>query len=163
MIPLCGVHFGGNDLGYHTYSDNLEETPELLATREKKLQVFYENMTILVKKLKEKVPKVILASLYPCDVMIKEKEEIATVADNEEKAKKFTSHIYTRATMKKANEGIKKFNAAVEKIAKEQQVDYVDVYTPLFQAVVTSGGLHKEDGIHFSKKGHSLLAKAYFP
>ena len=62
----------------------------------------------------------------------------------------------TRHALYGKPEFLEQFNQISQKLARELQVEYMDIYTPMKK--LSGKPSYFIDGVHFSRKGHDFLA-----
>lgn len=154
------VHFGGNDVGLYNYNANVPETEEVLKTRKDRLDNYFFNMRKLVKLLKDRGIEVYILSPFADNENIVEKDDIVTVKDNVDKAKYMKSDFYCKASFRKINNMWKEI-AIPElcKIAEENSVKFIDAFSGTYEEMLKTNNMFTEDGIHYSRGGHKVVAK----
>ena len=154
------VHFGGNDVGLYNYNANVPETEEVIAKREASVKKYFKYMRQLVSMLKERGKEVYIMTPVCTDELIFEKEDIETVKDNVDKAKYLKSDFYCRASMRNVNNAFREqIVPELKNIAKEFSVGLIDTFSETHKEMLKGEGMFNEDGIHYSQKGHVVLAK----
>ena len=154
------VHFGTNDLGLFNYNANVPETEEVLARREKSVESYLFYMRKLITALKDRGVEVYVMTPVCTDELIFEKDNIETVKDNVEKAKYLKSDFYCRASFRKVNENFKNvILPELKKLTSELTVGLIDTFSETYKEMLKGEGMFNEDGIHYSKKGHDVLAR----
>ncbi len=154
------VHFAGNDVGLYTYNANVPETEEVLKSRQDKLDSYFFYMRKLVKSLKERNVEVYIMTPVCTNENIIEKDNIETVKDNVDKAKYLKSDFYCKGSFVKINNMYREvILPELCKIAEENSVEVIDMFTKTYEQMLRPGEMFTEDGIHYSKRGHDVLAK----
>ena len=154
------VHFGGNDVGLYNYNANVPETEEVIAKREASVKKYFKYMRQLVSMLKERGKEIYIMTPVCTDELIFEKEDIETVKDNVDKAKYLKSDFYCRASMRNVNNAFREqIVPELKNIAKEFSVGLIDTFSETHKEMLKGEGMFNEDGIHYSQKGHVVLAK----
>lgn len=155
-VVIC---FGVNDLGIWLYDGNKKITDEIIKKREQRNDEYFSNIGILVDMIKSYGAKPIIMSPFPVDEFIAEKENIETLADNEEKETYIGPAFYKRTTFRNINFALKEYALGLKQIAKELDVPYIPLFESIHSLLGTEVGLFWKDGIHCSHKGHELIAK----
>ena len=154
------VHFGTNDIGVYNYNANVPETEEVIAKREASVKKYFKYMRQLLSMLKERGKEVYIMTPVCTDELIFEKEDIETVKDNVDKAKYLKSDFYCRASMRNVNNAFREqIVPELKNIAKEFSVGLIDTFSETHKEMLKGEGMFNEDGIHYSQKGHVVLAK----
>ena len=154
------VHFGTNDIGVYNYNANVPETEEVIAKREASVKKYFKYMRQLVSMLKERGKEVYIMTPVCTDELIFEKDDIETVKDNVDKAKYLKSDFYCRASMRNVNNAFREqIVPELKNIAKEFSVGLIDTFSETHKEMLKGEGMFNEDGIHYSQKGHVVLAK----
>lgn len=153
------VMFGVNDMGIWLYDGDKEVTAELLAKRAERDQRFQSGICEIVKTLKAKGITPVLMSTVCVNERLIEKENIQTVADNQEKEDYIGPSFYKRKTFRAINVGLKGYAAWVKAFAEAQGVEYIDNFTPSYENTLNADDTHLEDGIHLSDAGYHAVAK----
>ena len=153
------VMFGCNDMGIWLYDADKEITPELLAKRAERDQRYQSGIREIVKILKEKGITPVLMSTLCVNERLIEKENIQTVADNQEKEDYIGPSFYKRKTFRAINVGLKGYAAWVKAFAEEQGLAYIDNFTPSYENTMHNEDTHLEDGVHLSDSGYMAVAK----
>ena len=154
------VHFGGNDVGLYNYNANVPETEGVLNRRKASLDSYFLNMRKLVKSLKERNIKVYIMLPLATNENIIEKDDIETVKDNVDKAKYLKSDFYCKASFTKINNMWKEtVIPELRSIAKENSVEVIDMFSKTYEHMLKTNDMFTEDGIHYSRRGHDVLAK----
>ena len=154
------VHFGGNDVGLYNYNANVPENEGVLNRRKSSLDSYFLNMRKLVKSLKERNIKVYIMLPLATNENIIEKDDIETVKDNVDKAKYLKSDFYCKASFAKINNMWKEtVIPELRSIAKENSVEVIDMFSKTYEHMLKTNDMFTEDGIHYSRRGHDVLAK----
>lgn len=153
------VCFGVNDMGIWLYDNNKPLTDELKEKRRVRNQEYYDNIKILVQQIKEQGIKPIIMSPFPVDEFLIEKENIQTLADNNEKEDYIGPSFYTRATFRNLNSALNGYAKNLKLLANELDALYIPLFETAHVALINEQGLFGPDGIHCTLKGHALIAK----
>ena len=155
------VHFAGNDVGLYNYNANVPETEGVLNKRKASLDSYFFYMRKLVKLLKERNVKVYIMLPICVNENIVEKDNIETVKDNVDKAKYLKSDFYCKASFRKINTMYREIVLPeLRKIAEENSVEVIDMFSKTYEQMLKTTDMYTEDGIHYSKRGHDVLAKS---
>lgn len=157
------IHFGGNDVGVYNYNANLPETEELLEVRRTRLEEYFKYMRELIKILKGKGYDVHVMTPFAVNEKIVEKEDIEIVKDNVDKAKNLKSDFFCKASLTNLNNlWGKKVVPELKKIVAEEGVGMLNTFEATYEAMNNSNGeMFTEDGTHYSKRGHEVVAKIF--
>ena len=155
----CLILFGLNDMGIWLYDSNKEETAELLQERKERDDLFYKGIFETVKALKEQGIKPILISTLAVNERLIEREDIETVADNKEKKDFIGDAFYKRKTFRNINLKLKIYSETLKNYAREENIDFIDGFHYFYNLLDYAQELYREDGIHLTEKGQSLIAK----
>ena len=150
------VALGVNDLRIMLYDSAKEETADLKGQRQRFIDVYKASLKNVVLNLKNRGITPIVCSPFCVNEHIKETGSVQTVVDNSDK-KDIKETFYTKKTFSKINEGLKKMRDVAHDIAKEQKVEFWDAYSQTLANA--SNESFTEDGIHYTDKGHELIAK----
>lgn len=151
--------YGVNDMGIWLYDSLKEETAELLAKREARDKECFESMRYLIEKMQAKGIRPIIMTPPVVNELLIEKDDIETVTDNKEKEDYIGPSFYKKATFKKINKAIKYYAETYKKFAKEYKIDCVDLTSLTYEGIYANEGLMRDDGIHYTEKGHDYMAK----
>ncbi len=156
----CLISYGVNDLGGWLYDSKAVVDEKNLEERRVRNENFYNGIDHIVKRCKENGVIPILASSYAVNELIAEKDNIETLGDSKEKAEKLGASFYKQETLKNVNDAVRIYREFLIKYAKEHEgVLFFDVFTKTYDALYQQSGLFAEDGVHYSLKGHSVIAK----
>ena len=150
------VVLGVNDLRIMLYDSAKEETAELKAERQHFIDVYKTSLENVVINLKNRGIIPIVCSPFCVNEHIIETGDVQTVVDNSDK-KDIKETFYTKKTFCKINEGLKKMRDIAFDISQSQNVEFWDTYTQTLKNI--SNENFTEDGIHYTDKGHKLIAK----
>ena len=154
------VHFGGNDVGLYNYNANVPETEEVLNKRKTSLDNYFLNMRKLVKLLKDRGLEVYIMTPFAENENIIEKDDIETVKDNVDKAKYMKSDFYCKASFRKINKMWREIAIPeLYKIAEENSATVIDAFSGTYEQMLKTNNMYTEDGIHYSRGGHEVVAK----
>jgi lysophospholipase L1-like esterase len=150
------VALGVNDLRIMLYDSAKEETADLLSQRQHFIGVYKTSLENVVINLKNRGITPIVCSPFCVNEHLEETGEIQTVVDNSDK-KDIKETFYTKKTFRKINEGLKKMRDIAYEISKKLHVEFWDTFTQTLASVTSD--CYAEDGIHYTDKGHELIAK----
>ena len=154
------LHFAGNDIGVYNYNANAPQTEELIAKRENALKNYFKNMRKLATILKDKGYEVYIMSPFAYNENIFEKDDIETIKDNVDKAKHLKSDFYCKASFQNIHNMYRKvLLPELKKICEEVGVGFIDMFENTYEQMMKKVVMYTEDGIHYSKKGHEVVAK----
>lgn len=153
------VSYGVNDIGIWLYDSLKPITPELLEKRRIRDEEHFASMKFVLTKLKEKGITPICQTPYAVDELLVEKEDIETIADNKEKEDYIGPSFYKRKTFENINEGLKYYAETMKKICAELGVEVLDTFTFTRELSHKEEGIFKDDGTHYTEKGHYYIAK----
>ncbi len=153
------VCFAVNDMGIWLYDNNKPLTDKLKEKRRIRNQEYFDNIKILVQQIKEQGIKPIIMSPFPVNEFLVEKENIQTLADNNEKEDYIGPSFYTRATFRNLNVGLKEYVSTLKSMSKELGALYIPLFESAYAVLPNENGLFNADGVHCSLKGHALIAK----
>ncbi len=156
---ICFISYGVNDMGVWLYDCQKEETPELLAKREERDKIYFDNMKEIAVTLKNNGITPIFMTPFCLSENISEREDIETIADNKEKENYIGPSFYKRATFAKLNEALRGYSEKLKLIAKEIGIEVFDMFSETYNRVPKNSDNYAPDGIHYTAKGHDYLAK----
>ena len=157
-VLIC---FGANDLGIWLYDSLKDITPELLKKRKLRDDEYLASYEKLINIFQNKGIKPIVASPYAVNSFIKEKDDVETVADNDEKEDNIKPSFYKRKTFENINIAFKGYAKRLKDLAKKYDALYLDMFEKTYEVMKKTEGkdLFFDDGIHYTEdKGHALLA-----
>ena len=156
---IC-ISFGGNDLGYWLYDARKVVTPALIAERNKRNYEFFEGYKSTVKAIKERGITPIIFSPFAKDELLFEKDDVETIADNDEKAVNMDSGFYTKKTYRNINCALRVYAEKLKELALDENLLYVPTFEKTYQNMLKYRGLFRDDGAHYSfGDGHKSIAK----
>ena len=155
------VCFGVNDMGAWLYDAQKEETEELLEKRRQRDEEYFAGHEAIVDELLAMGIQPVLVSPASTSETFVEKENIETLGDNKEKGDYIGPSFYTHKTFAKLNAHLAFYKEKLKEMAERKGVLFCDLFTPTNAAMWNTEGLFNEDGVHYSKKGHGVLAKAF--
>lgn len=150
------VVLGVNDLRIMLYDSAKEETTNLKAERQHFIDLYKTSLENIVLNLKNRGITPIVCSPFCANENIVETGDVQTVVDNSDK-KDIKETFYTKKTFRKINEGLKKMRDIVFDISQNQNVEFWDTYSQTLANISEEN--FTEDGIHYTDKGHELIAK----
>ncbi len=153
------VMFGSNDMGIWLYDADKEVTAELLAKRAERDARYQNSIREIVGILREKGITPVLMSAPVVNERLIEKENIQTVADNQEKEDYIGPSFYKRKTFRAINVGLKGYADWVKAYAESENIAYIDNFTASYHHTLTATDTHLEDGVHLSENGYMAIAK----
>ena len=156
---FCFVSFGCNDLGIWLYDCFKQETDTLLAERNKRNQRYFDGIKTIVQMCKARGIKPVLVTPCPVNEFLEEKSDIPTLGDNKEKAELIGPWFYKKRTFQNINAALKMYIEKLRAISAEQDCLFLDIYAPLNEIMRKEKDVFAEDGIHYTPKGHSFIAK----
>ena len=151
------LSYGVNDLGIWFYGKDRVLDDEDKLEIERRVNAYKENLEYCIKYLKDRKIIPIVFSPFCVDENITERESIATVDDNKEKAQLIDDDFYKRQSFININLGIKRLSKIAEEVAKKENVLYLDMFAKTHAMVDTE--CFFADGIHYTDKGHGVIAK----
>ena len=155
-----GISFGANDIGCWLYDSRKVVTPALIAERKKRDYEFFEGYKSTIRAIKEKGIVPVVFSPFAMDELLFEKEDIETIADNDEKAQNMDADFYTRKTYRNLNNALKIYAERLKEIAIEEDALYLPMFERTYQNMLCTRGLFRDDGLHYSfGDGHKSIAK----
>lgn len=158
---ICFIVYGTNDIGIWLYDCYKDETPSLLAEREARNSRYFAAIKETAALLKAKGVTPVISSPFCVNEMLIEKPDIPTLADNKEKALLIPPWFYKRATFEKINIALRGYAEGLKKICSENNFLYFDAFGKTFAEMKREEGLFKEDGVHYTEKGHAHIAKEF--
>ena len=154
------ISFGGNDIGYWLYDARKTVTPALIAERKKRDYEFFEGIKSTIMAVKEKGITPIVFSPFAKDELLFEKDDVETIADNDEKAQNMDAGFYTKKTFRNINNALKIYAQRVKEIATTEGALYLPSFEKTYQNMLNTRGLFRDDGAHYSvDSGHKSIAK----
>lgn len=153
------ICFGINDLGIWLYDSLKPITDDRLAKRKARDDEYIQAHEILIDELTAKGIQPIIMSPYAVDSFIIEREDIETVADNNEKEDELTPSFYKRKTFENINEAFQGYSARLQTLCAKKGVEFWDMFSKTHAKMLTEKGMFSADGIHYTQKGHEIIAK----
>lgn len=154
------VGFGCNDLGIWLYDAKKEITSELLQKRKARDDEYLLGYRIILKMIKERGITPIVMSPFAVDQLLVEREDIETLADNNEKEDYIGPSFYKRKTFENINSALAGYAREIKKIAQELGALYIPMHEQTYKKMLTERGMFGADGIHYTvDKGHAEIAK----
>ncbi|HCH74602.1 MAG TPA: hypothetical protein DEV87_05430 [Clostridiales bacterium] len=158
---VCFVVFGVNDVGVWLYDVYKEETPSVLAEREARNSRYFAAVKETAALLKAKGVTPVISSPFCVNEMLTETPDVPTLADNKEKALLIPPWFYKRATFEKINGALRGYAEKVKTFCGENGILFFDLFDKIYAAMKREEGLFREDGMHFTEKGHARIAKEF--
>lgn len=156
---FCFFSFGCNDMGIWLYDCFKQETETLLAERMQRNQRYFDGIRTIIQQCKARDVRPVIMTPYPVNELLEEKPDIPTLGDNKEKAELIGPWFYKKRTFQKINAALKIYGEKLREIATEENCLFVDLYTPLNEVMHKEKDVFAVDGIHYTPKGHSFIAK----
>ena len=160
-FDIVFIQYGINDMGIWLYDSNKKVDEELLKKREIRTEKYLSSIRDIALKIKRKGITPIFVTLVPVNERLDETQKIKTVADNKEKEDYIGPEFYTKKTFKNINEGCKYYSKKLVELAKELEIEVVDMFNPFYSKMLENDGLFRVDGIHPTENGHLIMAKAF--
>jgi len=154
------IEFGVNDLGIWLYDSFLIQNEDLELSKQKRNQVYYQNITGIVDYLIEQGIKPILMTPFAVNELLVETDDIETLVDNKEKGEKITPAFYKRSTFTKINQALKGYADFLTELGASKNIPVVDVFSATYKAMREQEGLFSKDGIHYTEDGASVISCA---
>lgn len=156
------ISFGANDLGIWLYDGRKVVSDKLLEERKKRDDEYFNSYAKIIDELKLRGIKPIVVSPFATDELLFEKDDIETVADNDEKANNIDANFYTKKTYRNINQALKFYAQTLKALAQEKGALYVPMFEKTYEKMLVTRGLFNDDGLHYSHgEGHALLAKIF--
>ena len=153
------ICLGVNDIGTWLYdTDKIAQTA---AEREKRDKEYFDGLRVIVDGLLQRGITPILCSPFAVNERIVEKENIQTILDNREKLSSTSPISYTQEKYRNMGDGLARYAKGVEEMAKAQGLLFFDVFDATRKLCFEKEGLFNDDGVHYSRFGHSQLAKMF--
>lgn len=153
------VSYGVNDLGVWLYDSKKEVTPELIEKRRLRDEEYLASMREIILALKSHGITPICQTPYPVNERLIEKEDIDTIADNDEKEDYIGPSFYKRATFENINTGLAYYAKRIKEMCEELSVEVVDVFSYMHKLSLERDGLFIDDGTHYTELGHAYIAR----
>ena len=151
--------YGGNDMGMWLYDSDKEETPELLAKRQKRKNEFFTGVKKNVEMCLQNGVIPILQSTWAMNERIVERTDIQTLGDNKEKEEYMGPSFYKRATFLKLNRALAEWTNELREYAEKEHILFFDAFSKTRELMLKIDGLFRDDGVHYSEQGQHYLAK----
>ena len=156
---FCFVSFGVNDLGIWLYDCFKQETKTLLEEREQRNKKYFDGIRTIVRQCKARDIYPVVMTPFPVNELLEEKPDIPTLADNKEKSELIGPWFYKQRTFQSINLALKTYGEKLCEIATEEGCLFLDLYTPLTEIMRKERDIFAADGIHYTPKGHTFIAK----
>ena len=153
------ISYGANDIGIWLYDAKKAETPELIEKRRARDEEYLASLREIILALKARGITPICQTPYPVNERLVEREDIDTIADNDEKEDYIGPSFYKRATFENINRGLAGYAERVRKMCRELEVEVVDVFSYMHKASLEYDGLFIDDGCHYTELGHAYIAR----
>ena len=153
------ISYGVNDIGIWLYDAKKAETPELIEKRRARDEEYLASLREIILALKARGITPICQTPYPVNERLVEREDIDTIADNDEKEDYIGPSFYKRATFENINRGLAGYAERVRKMCRELEVEVVDVFSYMHKASLECDGLFIDDGTHYTELGHAYIAR----
>lgn len=153
------VSYGVNDIGIWLYDAKKAETPELIEKRRARDEEYLASLREIILALKARGITPICQTPYPVNERLVERDDIDTIADNDEKEDYIGPSFYKRATFENINRGLAGYAERVRKMCRELEVEVVDVFSYMHKASLECDGLFIDDGCHYTELGHAYIAR----
>lgn len=153
------ICFGANDMGIWLYDSFVPETEELLSKRKVRDDEYILAHEILIDKFNERGIKTIIMSPYAVNSFIKESDAIYTEPDNDEKEDIIKPSFYKRKTFENINKGFMGYSKRLKELCERKGAIFWDMFGKTYEKMLVEDGLFFDDGIHYSAKGHEIIAK----
>ncbi len=144
------ISYGVNDLGIWLYDNLKPVTSELLAKRKVRDEEYFESIYKSIKVVKDYGATPIILSPFAVNELLIEKENIETVADNDEKEDNLKPSFYTRATFRNINLALKGYAIKLKEIAKETSAEYLPMFEKTYEEMLKQTNMFSEDGVHYT-------------
>ena len=151
--------YGANDIGMWLYDANKKETPDLLEKRALRKKAFFDGVKKNVELCLNNGVIPVLQSSWAMNELLEERTDIQTLGDNKEKEDYMGPSFYTRATFQKLNKTLAEWSQELKEFAENEHILFFDAFEETRKLMLTVDGLYNADGVHYSKKGHSYLAR----
>ena len=150
------LSYGVNDLGIWLYRSGEQLSQAQEDEKEKRIEIYAESVLLAVRDLKQRVIIPIICSPFCVNKDIVEREDIQTVGDNKEKAGLIDDCFYKKDTFKNINGGLARLRECSLKIAQDEGVEFWDLLEITLRDA--DADCFISDGIHYTKKGHCVIA-----
>ena len=154
------ISFGANDLGIWLYEEEKGETPEILEERAKRNKDHFDSIVEIFDRCVERGITPIYATAAAMNERLVETGDIETVGDNKEKADLLKKNFYKQENFKRINKGLRALADMMKAYCEEKGYGFIDILKESRDAMLTTDGMYKEDGIHCTQKGHDVTARA---
>jgi lysophospholipase L1-like esterase len=153
------ICFGANDMGIWLYDSYVPETEELLSKRKVRDDEYILAHEILIDKFNERGIKTVIMTPYAVNSFIKESDAIYTEPDNDEKEDIIKPSFYKRKTFENINKGFMGYSKRLKELCERKGAIFWDMFGKTYEKMLVEDGLFFDDGIHYSAKGHEIIAK----
>lgn len=153
------ISFGCNDMGVWLYDARKEETRELLEKRRQRDEAYIKGYEEIVDYVFDMGAKPVVMTPFAMSETFKEKEDIETLADNKEKEEYIDAGFYTHKTFANLNLHLAFYAEKLKELALKKGVQCFDLFSATKEVMWRKEELFNQDGVHYSRKGHSEIAK----
>lgn len=153
------ISYGLNDMGIWLYDNLKPVTEELLAKRKARDDEYFDSYKKAVEMVKAYGATPIIMSPTAVNELLIEKENIETLADNDEKEDNLKPSFYTRKTFRNINLAVKEYSIKLKKIAEEMGAEYMPIFEKIYPETLKRDEMFGEDGIHYTPYGYKFIAR----
>ncbi|MBQ3219119.1 MAG: hypothetical protein IJB32_00805 [Clostridia bacterium] len=158
-VDYVAISYGVNDMGIWLYDNLKPVTDELLAKRKARDDEYFESFKKAIETVKAYGAIPIVMSPSPVNELLVEKENIETLADNDEKEDNLKPSFYTRATFRNINQAIKGYVEKLKIMAEEMGAEYMPIFENVYPKTLKQADMFCEDGVHYNANGYKEIAK----
>ena len=153
------ISYGLNDMGIWLYDSLKPVTEELLAKRKARDDEYFASYKKAVEIVKAYGAIPIIMSPTAVNERLIEKENIETLADNDEKEDNLKPSFYTRKTFRNINLAVEGYAKKLKEIADELGAEYMPIFEKIYPETLKHDDMFGDDGIHYTSIGYKYIAR----
>lgn len=154
------INYGVNDIGIWLYDKRIEVNEKLITKRNERIERYVSAIKNDIDILRHKGIIPILTSPLVVNENLIERISVETIMDNKEKEDEIDDGFYKKETFIRINQGLKVMRDRVELLAQKEGLEFWDLYSYSAKNVTVDSFIN--DGIHYTKKGHFIIASSIF-
>lgn len=152
------INYGVNDIGVWLYDERIEVNERLIKKRNERIERYVSAIKNDIDILRRKGIIPILTSPLVVNENLIERISVETIRDNKEKEDEIDDGFYKKETFRRINQGLKVMRDKVELLAQKEGLEFWDLNNDSAKNVAMDSFI--DDGIHYTKKGHFIIASS---